>query len=353
MARFIPPHPKKGTREAREHMARLRAMRGKKRLRTKTCPHRMPKHNPSSLRFRDLPIGAKFTFAAEREGIRLKSGGTLRWSGALGPWIKLSARTYKHAEKDEPYISRVGSINVRVYQDNPGARYHFQKADEFDRMDKAARQAWQKDFYHGKAVAHMESGLAARSMRQNPGRKRLYAAQIGARNFVIVEARSKAEATKQGRVMQASAMIGPFDSSQALRESIRRGFQGSELSPMFLNNPGRRHGAFRSCVRQVGRKLKQRGIPGSAPKICGKALRPNKNPLAIYGLGNPGSPVKARVAGVIYNRVHEVRAEKTGGFKPGLYRHPFTKRSKVCMLALDNGDILIHSQTGARLWKEA
>ena len=80
-----------------------------------------------------------------------------------------------------------------------------------------------------------------------------------------------------------------------------------------------------------------------------KARELRMNPLAIFG--NPGSTVQARVEGVIYNRLIEIRAEKTT-HKPGFYRHPFQKSSRVVVLALDNGDILIHSKAGKHLWGE-
>lgn len=82
-----------------------------------------------------------------------------------------------------------------------------------------------------------------------------------------------------------------------------------------------------------------------------KTRRIRKNPIAIYGLGNPGNRISAKIEGVIYNRVIEVRAQKTGAWRPGFYRHPFAKRTQVCMLALDNGDILLHSKSGKRLWE--
>ena len=65
---------------------------------------------------------------------------------------------------------------------------------------------------------------------------------------------------------------------------------------------------------------------------------------------NPPKEFCAGIEGTIYNVVKEIRAEKTR-YLPGLYKHPFSKRSKVKMLALDTGDILIHSQAGENLWK--
>lgn len=83
-----------------------------------------------------------------------------------------------------------------------------------------------------------------------------------------------------------------------------------------------------------------------------------RNPIAVYTLGNPRRKKKTPphangVAGILYHRCLEVRAEKTvggPGFKPGLYRHPFAQNSGVQILALDNGDLLLHSTRGKRLW---
>lgn len=75
-----------------------------------------------------------------------------------------------------------------------------------------------------------------------------------------------------------------------------------------------------------------------------------ENPITV--IGNPPDEVRANVAGVMYNRVHEVQAEKTGAHKhKGFWYHPFKGKSDVQMLALDSGDILLHSKAGKKLWK--
>ena len=82
----------------------------------------------------------------------------------------------------------------------------------------------------------------------------------------------------------------------------------------------------------------------------GKKTRPRKNPLAVFGIGNPPRSVHATVEGVVYSRCLEIRAEKTK-FKPGLYRHPFSRKAGVQILALDTGDLLVHSTRGVNLWE--
>lgn len=75
-----------------------------------------------------------------------------------------------------------------------------------------------------------------------------------------------------------------------------------------------------------------------------------KNPITI--VGNPPQEVHAKIEGVIYHRCVEIRAEKTGGKYRGFWRHPFKKSSRVQILGLDNGDLLIHSVAGEPLWRE-
>lgn len=104
-------------------------------------------------------------------------------------------------------------------------------------------------------------------------------------------------------------------------------------------NPKKPHGKFVRCVKAVQKKKLPKG--SSPQAICGAALRKN-----------PPHGINAGIAGVIYNRCVEIRAEKTT-YEPGYYRHPFSRKAKVCVLALDNGDILIHSKAGVNLWKPA
>lgn len=91
----------------------------------------------------------------------------------------------------------------------------------------------------------------------------------------------------------------------------------------------------------------QRGKAAAHRQSEMKARELKENPIVVFG--NPGSRVQAKVEGVIYNRCIEIRAEKTH-HKPGLYRHPFAKKSRAVILGLDNGSILIHSMAGERLW---
>lgn len=89
--------------------------------------------------------------------------------------------------------------------------------------------------------------------------------------------------------------------------------------------------------------------------IVNQGIQPmQSNPITVVGLANPQEnhprSVSANIEGIIYNRCIEIRAEKTG-YKAGFYKHPFSKGSKVCIYALDNGDLLVHSKAGVKLWQ--
>ena len=62
-------------------------------------------------RFRDVQVNQEFRFLSEVKP--MFAGGGL----AHGPWVKLSARTYRHVDddpKDKNKRLQVGSINVEV-----------------------------------------------------------------------------------------------------------------------------------------------------------------------------------------------------------------------------------------------
>jgi hypothetical protein len=65
---------------------------------------------------------------------------------------------------------------------------------------------------------------------------------------------------------------------------------------------------------------------------------------------NPPRTVCLSVAGTVYNKVKEIRAEKTV-FRKGLYKHPF--KGGVKLFALEDGSLLVKSTTGKKLWGRA
>lgn len=97
-------------------------------------------------------------------------------------------------------------------------------------------------------------------------------------------------------------------------------------------------------IRKAGKKTELEFFGKGGP------LEVKENPITVVGLANPPHSVNANIEGVIYNRCIEIRAEKTG-YKKGYYKHPFSRGSQVCIYALDNGDLLVHSKAGVKLWQ--
>lgn len=107
------------------------------------------------------------------------------------------------------------------------------------------------------------------------------------------------------------------------------------------------HGICDVCLAKINTKKNPRTRTIPPPR-----LRHRQNPLAVFGLANPPKRVNAEIKGIVYSRCLEIRAEKTK-YKPGLYKHPFSRSSGVQILALDNGDLLVHSTRGVNLWEPA
>jgi len=98
----------------------------------------------------------------------------------------------------------------------------------------------------------------------------------------------------------------------------------------------------------TGQAVAHRTSKGEAARL---GMNPALNPISVLGIGNPpNGKVKGSIAGLIYNRVIEIRAQKTG-YKAGYYRHPFSRGSQVQIFGLTNGDLLVHSKAGVKLWQ--
>ena len=184
-------------------------------------------------------------------------------------------RAPPHPKKGSPeafaWAKRMQAARRKKGKRNPGVGYHNVKRLEADRAQRSADDKGKEklgQFFHGKSVAHLESGL--------------------------------------------------------------------EEESRFLVARGKRNPPKRKRCRALPR-----------PKS-----RTRRNPtLAIYGLlGNPPREIRARIEGVVYNRLIEIKAQKTG-FQKGFYRHTFNGATQACIMALDNGDLLIHSRGRKPLWK--
>lgn len=243
--------------------------------------------------FNQLPVGQIFVFQGELDHPT--------WQTVKGPWVKTGRFHYKHVW-DERHTYRVGKSSTKVYPVSLSDKGVLTKNPI---SHKAALSCAEKIVEHEKESLKVPQWIEAKT-------------------FDLWKKQGTIRVTDEGE-----------ENTYGVDEFGHTFFKKNPIT--IVGNPGRPHGKFRSCVKQVSRKPLP---PGSDPKaICGAAL-------------NPPNSIHAEVAGVLYNRCIEIRAEKTTpGKLQGLYYHPFKKDSKVCILALDNGDLLIHSKAGHKLWK--
>jgi hypothetical protein len=125
-----------------------------------------------------------------------------------------------------------------------------------------------------------------------------------------------------------------------------------------LANPGKKkHRSSLVVPQQIDQKTFNHWVKTGALKVTSRG---DENTYGVTEFGheyyvkdygeNPPRSVHANIEGIIYNRCIEIRAEKTG-YKKGFYKHPFSRGSQVCIYALDNGDLLVHSKAGVKLWQ--
>lgn len=339
MARYIPPHPKKGSPEAKAWGAKMRKARAGKirhlgRIREEEFFGKMSKDNPRSPRY-DLVCTANGC-------VFLKEGLTKKAANLEGG---SHANLYQHSVSVVRHTPKA--------KRNPGAAFHEGMARVAEKYRRTAPTATERHFYKGVEVAHRDSAKASRRVSQlNPSDYRTWTVIVGTRTQPKVLRKTKRgiewqvqkEATawrvlkRQGELVHS---VGEFVTLPEALNVVDRSLNNPLAVFSLPPNPGRRHGKFRSCVKKVRRSLRKYRRPGDPKAICGAAL-------------NPPRSVRARVAGVVYNDVHEVRAEKTAHPRlKGRYKHPFKRASGVKLLALDNGDLLLHSTRGKPLWERA
>lgn len=356
MARFIPPHPKKGSPEAFAWAARMKKARQIRKAGKKTERAFFGPGGPLEVK---NPV-TKTLYKADR-----KLFNTLE-----------EAKNY--AEK---VFHRTGNIIAieqvkRTFLKNPGAAWHEGMAKVAGKYKRSVPTKTEQVFFAGVETAHRDSAGAARRIGMNPGayqkQQLIYHAYVANKNVKIFHR------ILEGRTEFAAQITGGKWNAGTL-------FSGSLADKLAYISREINAEHPRSKWRVV---LDRTEEFGGAPRP-----RLKENPIGVFGLGNPptytvldhtgavigsglnrkqaqyrgqqyanrtGKPVKvildkenppkeicSAVEGTIYNRVKEVRAEKTV-FKKGLYKHPFKKGVK--MLGLENGDIVLHSTTGKPLW---
>jgi len=165
MARFIPPHPKKGSVEAQEWAARMAAARAKKkRLRhairsagRKTEQAFFGKGGPLEVKTRRNPAAFYFVKIVNSKNETVQM---------LGPFP-----TKEYADKIA-LRERADGFFTYAMKSNPGERWHDGMAQVAGRRSRQAKTETEKLIYKGMEVAHQDSASAARKLGLNPKRAR-------------------------------------------------------------------------------------------------------------------------------------------------------------------------------------
>lgn len=280
MPRFIPPHPRKGSPEAK-------------------------------------------AWAVKMKKARIRAAGKRTEQQYFGPRGEVQTSIYSQIQKrrrehPEHFIDGIPRTNPKGFHNIEKSGFHrgeyvgygggtwkIKKYGTGARLWIAVKQGGGGEFY-GSSFSDLSAKLDALAQKKNPG-----------------------EAWHRG--METTARRYSGAATEKLEKAL---FKGVEVA----------HHDSALVARKMGmNRTRERKIP--APR-----RRTRKNPLAVFGLGNPPKKINACIAGVIYSRCLEIRAEKLK-YKPGLYRHPFSRKSGVQVLALDNGDLLVHSTRGVNLWE--
>lgn len=237
---------------------------------------------------------------------------------------------------------------------NPGRAYHVKEAREAHALStRKDNTLLERAFYRGVEVCHGESARRSNPFYGpgGPSDYRTWHVTIGtAKNprqltkniggyFVIVQKEARRwRVLAQDREGQISSLNEFMTLPEALNFAERIGHRKNPLAVFSVANPRRRRP---SPARRRKSKPGEMRFPMSK-LFAGKKYK-----------RNPPKRITANVEGVVYDDVHEVFAEKTGAHDlQGTYRHPFNRGSKVKMLALDNGGLLLQSSAGKKLWRE-
>lgn len=251
---------------------------------------------------------------------------------------------------------------------NPGASWHKRKQVEAKQSRTHSYGTSMKSFYAGKVAAHAESELEAKTLGMNPHRRPLV--ESAARELLLFA--------------QNDGMLYKLRGEPIILNLVKKWNKGAydpkkavDLWMYWATDAAKRYDRsgdglkiFSPATRYAVAEMQESHIREEFSLGNYGAIK--KNPISVLGLGNPNPghsmrlkrgrthlfkhaklvALNAKVEGVIYNRVIEIKAQKTS-WEKGYYRHPFGRKSKAQILALDNGDLLIHSTNGTPLWDRA
>lgn len=327
MARYIPPHPKKGSAEAKAWGKRMTALRKKKFQKGYGRPRSSFDYGREYAEF----LQAEQLEEAHTVDIERMLGGSVD----IPPGDYQAMRTAGIEPNARDYWKGFNSLFV---EKNPGAAWHeteaMSAAEQAARVTPGSRAA---SFYIGKRAAHTESAIESGARGMNPRRPKPYqkrrriemtyelamAAGKDAGNYSMRKdgrthwnqkdwnvmartvnklwpisknprRRSEYDVPTQHQIKIARSTLKMSDAGARIMGGMTKDQARTLLKRLGLytrdikridevpeRNPRRPHGTFRSCVRQVKKSLKQYDRHGDPKKICGAALA-KKNPIAIY-----------------------------------------------------------------------
>lgn len=310
MARHIPPHPAKGSPEAKAWAAKMQAARKKKAgARKKACVRESGRKLEEEFFGPGGEVQRSFYAGLQKERRehpeKFIAGIPRQNSIGRNDWER--EKRYIEAERWKP----LGKKNVMAFSRTTGSLFQI--------LQKEARE-W-RVLYRTFLTAGASPALSLGTY------KSLDLALIAANRQANDWARKNpGEAWHKG--MEQAAWKYGRESREPLERAM---YKGVEVA----------HRDSATAARRLGMNpRKERTIP---PRV-------RKNPLAVFGLGNPPKRINAGVMGIVYSRCHNIQAEKVH-YEPGFYEHPFTKKAGVQILALDSGDLLVHSTRGVNLWE--
>lgn len=286
-------------------------------------------------------------------------------------YAKKARRIRKAGKKTEQeFFGKGGPLEVKnnpitvVGLANPGRETHFRASGPkgrwayFDKLEDA--KAYQQRVYEKTG----NIGTIEHVAKKNPGSPAHYpfymvgAYEVATFSEAVNLGQAIADRTGQSiHVMEKLDRYTPFHSLREMHP-----VRDNPITVVGLLNPGKKkHSSKLVIPEQIDPKTFSDWVKRGALKVTSRG---DENTYGVtefgheyymkdYGAGiqdNPPRSVSANIEGIVYNRCIEIRAEKTG-YKKGFYKHPFSRGSQVCIYALDNGDLLVHSKAGVKLWQ--
>jgi hypothetical protein len=392
MARFIPPHPAKGSAAAQAWAKKMREARLAKKIRRAGMKAEEKLFGPSgefmkSRRRRLNPMKAADYLTAKgwtlSVGTRTQPKVFSKMHGGYLLVLQQEAQGWRllteHRAIGQHEPVSIGVFPLlpdavmraeRVARKNPGAAWHEGAAEVAKYRGRQQLEPIAKALYKGMQVAHEDSARAAKRLMMNPS---------------AIPAIDSPIYNEKVRFPKYSVKVSPISAygSDGVKLLLRRlpGWTKGDhqaAAQHHVNMAAQTYASYQRVLAEAETELKRRGLD-AGPLVSGivsdrfpetvknqlrafawdttrhktaawlhdraahsrmvPGARTRSNPIAVY---NP-----PKISGIIYKKAIEIRAQKTDRLA-GHYKHTFGP--KVQILGLDNGDVLLHHVDGKPLW---